>query len=160
MWIPVGRNQVLGSHPLLGMNFGQWINRFMWDFNLEFQLGGTYLPYYVIYNGTKVPSNRYGAAYLGLNFGYSLISVKKSVIYLTGGIGGSGFTAIPGDDDNKELSINSFNKNCGLGIQHFGKNGKFFSGMLLYNFIDYQNPGGTPMDGNAVTIRLIFGGFE
>src|SRR5262249_8595172 len=51
MWIPTGRDCVLGSHPLLGMNFGQWINRFVWDFNLEFQLGGTSTPYQVMYNG-------------------------------------------------------------------------------------------------------------
>jgi hypothetical protein len=47
-----------------------------------------------------------------------------------------------------------------LGVHHFGKKGNLFGVMLLYNFVGYQNPGGTPMDGNAVTLRIIFGGFE
>src|SRR5690348_5926990 len=29
MWIPTGRDRVLGSPSLLGASFGQWINRFM-----------------------------------------------------------------------------------------------------------------------------------
>jgi hypothetical protein len=160
MWIPTGRDRVLGSHPLLGINFGQWINRFMWDFNLEFQLGGTSTAYNVIYNGVPTTSNHYGGNYIGLNFGYSLVSVKKSVVYLTGGIGGTGFVAVKGDNDHDALSINSFTTNCGLGLHHFSKKGNLFGAMLLYNFVDYQNPGGTPMDGNAVTLRLIYGGFE
>jgi hypothetical protein len=160
MWIPTGRDQVLGSHPLLGMNFGQWINRFNWDFNLEFQLGGTSTAYQVMYNGTPTTSNRYGGTYVGLNFGYSLVTVKKSVVYLTGGIGATGFTAVRADNDNDGLSINSFTRNCGFGVQHFGKNGNLFGAMLLYNFVGYQNPGGTPMDGDAVTLRLFFGAFE
>jgi hypothetical protein len=160
MWIPTGRNRVLGSHPLLGMNIGQWINRFNWDINLEFQLGGTSTAYQVIYDSLPTTSNRYGGAYIGLNFGYSLISVKKAVIYLTGGIGGTGFTAVRGDNDHDPVSINSFTKNVGLGMHNFGKKGNLLGIMLLYNFVGYQNPGGTPMDGNAVALRIILGGFE
>jgi hypothetical protein len=160
MWIPTGRDRVLGSHPLFGMDFGQWINRFMWNFNLEFQLGATSNYYNVIYYGATTPSNRYGAVYVGVNFGYSLFTIKKSVFYLTAGIGGTGFTPVEGDDNHDELDINSFTRNVGVGVQHFSKKGNLVGVALLYNWVGYQNPGGTPMDGNAVTVRLTLGVFE
>lgn len=160
MWIPTGKDRILGTHPLLGLEFGQWINRFNWDFNLELQIGATSNPYNVVYYGQTVPTNLYGGSYAGLNLGYSLLSLKRSVLYLTAGIGGTGFTAEKGDDTHDPLNINSFTKNCGLGLQHFGKKGDLFGVMLLYNFVGYQNPGGTPIDGNAVTLRIVFGAFD
>ncbi len=160
VWIPQGRDQVLGTHPLLGMTFGQWINRFNWEVNLEFQLGGTSNSYDVIYNGVTTSTSRYNGTYAGLNFGYSIIEVKKSVVYLTGGVGATGFRPIAQDKDNDGLSFDTFTKNCGVGIHHFGNKGHLLGATLLYTFLDYQNPGGTPLDGNAVTLRLTYAGFE
>jgi hypothetical protein len=160
MWVPDGRNRILGTHPLLGMSLGQWVNKLMWDLNFELQLGSAPSSYRVVNNSDTIRSCRFNGMYFGLNLGYNLVNVKKSSIFLTGGVGGSGFTTVQGDDNHDGRSISAFNKNFGLGIHHFGRNGKLVSAMLLYNVINYENPRGTPLDGNAVTLRLMFGGFD
>jgi hypothetical protein len=161
MWIPTGRDRVLGSHPLLGVELGKWTDRFMWEINGEFQMGDTNTPYTVVNNnGVSTTSSLYEGTYLGLNFGYSLITIKRSVFYLTGGVGWTGFVAINGDDNTSQLSINTLTSNYGMGFQHFGKKGTLVGAALLFNYLNYQNTGGTPMDGNAVTFRLTIGVFN
>ena len=131
----------------------------MIEFEFEGRFGSAASSYHVLYSDTVRTTRHYFGAFIGLHLGYGVINFKSTSIYLLGGLGYDGFDSVeittPGENSNVE--IGSLNVNGGIGIQHFPKKGGYLGAELLYNAIHYQNPGGTPLDGNGITLRLTFG---
>jgi hypothetical protein len=157
-WIPTGWNQALGVHPLLGFAGGVWHNRMLYELNMEFRFVETPRDYTVIYQGAPLSQKKYFGGYLGMHVGYGFICQPMTTVYGLVGIGYDGFDAVEGDDTHDPLSINSVNFNVGSGIRHFNKDGGFIGIEATYDVINYNNPGGTLLNGNAVTVRLVWGG--
>jgi hypothetical protein len=60
------------------------------------------------------------------------------------------------DDDDKILG--SFNRNAGLVLKYkYGRKSRYFGLHFRYNWADYNNRGGTQLDGNYLNVRLIWG---
>jgi hypothetical protein len=162
IWIPNGRNKILGPHPSLGVVLGKWSDQFLWEFEMECRFQQSANNYKVVYQDSLRTTRSFFGGFIGLHFGYGIINFKRTSIYLMGGFGYDGFDAVNGNDtdQNPGLSINSFNLNSGLGIQHFGKAGGYWSLEALYNNEWYKNPGGTPLQGDSLTIRFSIGGIS
>ena len=56
-------------------------------------------------------------------------------------------------------TISSISYNIGFGKKYYTSESKKFylAFEAVYNFVDYQNKGGTAIDGNSFTLRAIFG---
>ena len=159
MWVPVGRNFILGPHPSLGLVLGGWRGQWLAEFAMEFRFGEAIHHYEVLYKNSVEISHKYFGGFIGFHVGYAVANLKNTSIYLLGGLGLDGFDAIEIDDQHDQaVSINSLNLNSGLGFQHYDKKGGYWGIELLFNLIHYQNPGGTPLNGNGVTLRLTRGG--
>jgi hypothetical protein len=160
-WIPRGPIRLLGPHPSMGLMLGGWRNRFLYEINVDLRWGSSLQPYSVFYQGTAVKTTNYEGGYAGINIGYGVVNLKSSTYYLLAGLGGESITSIDSDNQgNGGLSISSFCPDVGVGLQHYGKKGGLVGFELQYNFLDFQNPQGTPLAGNAFTFKLILGGIS
>jgi len=100
---------------------------------------------------------------VGLQFGYEVARFRTSSIHVLGGLGVDSFESInpnPNDQNSESLEFNFFNANTGIGIQHFGKNDLYWSIDVIDNMAQYWIPGGTPLNGDALTIRLTIAGVD
>jgi len=162
MWAPQGNAVRLGVHPSVGLVFGgrgKW-NEINLDISLRF--GRTPQDYTVLRNGTLYNRHFYEGAYGGLEYTRYLYRTLHFEAGLTAGIGYDTFDIANDKDDNsndylKPLELGSLNLNSGLRFNfyvspriYFGLEGKF-------NYLSYNNRGGTPVNGNAYTITLFIG---
>jgi hypothetical protein len=160
VWIPTGWNDRLGVHPALGMIVGVWSNRMLYQLNTEFRFLDAANSYTVMYEGAPLTQKKYFGGYLGMHVGYAVVCMPMNTVYVLTGCAYDGFDAVDGDDTHQALTINSLNVNFGAGIHHFGKKGGLLGVELTYDIINYNNPGGTPLNGNAITLRLSVGFLE
>ena len=160
LWIPQGHNRLsLGIHPSLGIMADGWYGKVVYDVAIEFRFIKAEREYTVQYQGAPEKTNHYFGGFIGLHVGYAFLNSGNNSVYGLGGFGLDGFDAIEEDYQHENsVSINAFNKNVGIGIRHFDNKGRFIGIEILYNFINYKNPGGSPLDGNGFSVRLLFGG--
>jgi hypothetical protein len=161
VWIPTGRNRVLGVHPSMDFTIGGWRGRWYTDFEMGLRFNRSAHDYQVLYNDTLRTTHHYLGYSVAMAIGYGVANFKDTSVYILAGLGFDSFDSVqvpqtPNNDDNA-AGLNSFKMITGIGMQHFPKKGGYWGVELLYNTLYYQNPGGTAVDGNAVTLRLVFG---
>jgi hypothetical protein len=159
IWIPQGRNRVLGAHPFVGFSLGSWRGQWFFEGVLEFRFIDSANPYSANYQGQMIQTKHYGGYFMGLNVGYGFMNFKYDSFQLLGSIALDELEVVPEDDNvpNSGLAIDAFSPGVGIGYQHFGKEGGYWGVQVLYHRLTYRNPGGTPLDGNGVTIRISLG---
>lgn len=159
-WIPTGAANTLGTKLQLGCLIG--------GKRCKFEIYGTALlrlfpasnEYTYEIDGEQFSTTNYLGWYLGLDFGYEILYYRRNGILLLAGMGLDGFSATPMSEESEELfNINSFNFNIGVGYRHYRRknNYSFFEFDFKYNFIDYKNPGGTDLSGNAMSFLFLYG---
>jgi len=166
VWVPQGNLDILGAHPFFGYRIGVQYKKLTTDLALGFKFGKSPNIYQVYKDGIIWDTNHFFGGYIGLDAGFELFRLKKNSIDLIGGIAYDGFDSlnekIEGSNNDKiSKSINSLNLNIGLGYKFYFKkqryNQRYMGIDVKYNFVNYKNPRGTNLDGNAFTINLIFG---
>lgn len=98
--------------------------------------------------------------YLGLEYTYDIIQTDKVTIGVSPGIGYDRITTLTIDNDYGEEAgfVSGFNKNAGLVLTYrFGDQGPYAGLHVRYNWVSYDNPGGTFLDGGYLNIRLVIG---
>jgi len=162
IWLPTGNAKLLGPHPIVGVKVGAVKKRFDFGALIEFRFIRSANTYQINYNNNTVSTHNFLGGLLSVYLNYDIAKLSNSEIYVIGGFGWDGFDAIEKDPPTypKSITINSFNYNLGIGGRfHFSKKSKspYIGTELIYNFIDYENPKGTSIDGNTITIRLMYG---
>jgi hypothetical protein len=111
-----------------------------------------------------ISTSSFVGVYLGIDLGYRLITINKSGIDLLGGIAWDYIETLDNYNDrmyNDGLSkrLNSLNLNIGIGYKFtLNKRRKDFLGLdVKYNFVDYNNQGGSDLSGNTISIQLLYG---
>lgn len=160
IWIPYGRNSLLGSHPLFGFHFGAGRSKVIYDAVFEFRFGDSREEYVVQYKGAAVTTDHFFGGYMGVNVSYELFRRGKYGAYALGGIGGDGFDVIEGSEEEDGKSIFVFNANAGMGWKRFSKDGTYVGLEARHNFVRYKNEGGTSLFGNTVTTKFVLGIFK
>ncbi len=162
-WIPLGNLKTVGSHPYLGMRIGMKYRKLFAGVEFGFKFIKSPNTYQVYENDSLYDTDHFFGANLGLELGYELFFIKNNHFDLIGGVAFDGFTALkvdyPGTDDDLTKSINSLNLNIGVGYKYFLNPYNYIGVEWKYNFVDYNNPKGTNLSGNAITINLIYCGF-
>lgn len=156
-WMPYGNANTLGTHPSFGFLFGFSKKRMMFDMVMEFRTGKPNNSYQVMHQGLLVTTDHYFGGYFGVDVGYEFMSYGRSRFYFMTGIAADGFDSIEPEEDQKGKSFFVLNLNAGAGWKLFTRDGSYVGLDLRHNWMNYENTGGTPLDGNAVTLRLLYG---
>jgi len=161
-WIPLGNNRSLGNHFLVGCKIGLNKNGWRWDWLTDGKLGKSANSYLIRYNDSLiVATNGFFGIYSGLGVSKDFIFFPIGILYGGTGIGVDFFTAAkknpPGYPQRK--GIGSLNYNFSVGMRSYGRRDeKFYGGLeISYNLVNYENEGGTPLDGNSFVIRILIG---
>lgn len=164
IWMPRGRLAFLGDHPsitAIGAGKKYWHSE--WDFTLAFRFINTPQPYTVLRRDSVYSVNNFFGGAIGFDYTRYLLHVKGHEAGLLAGVAFEGFDVNDNYNDTPSkgppppLSINTLNLNLG-GRINFYTDPKHYIGIIgRYNFVWYSNPGGTPLDGNAITLDLIVG---
>jgi hypothetical protein len=156
---PFGKLDVFGPHPTLGMMGGFKKFRHNFDLVMDIRMGPSQNEYEFIYKGALMKDDKWTGFYFGLEYTYDFIHAKKIRVGISPGFGFNGITAVPGDDDNDEDSktLPSYDANGGLAVKYlFGRTA--YAGLQIrYHWVDHRNPGGTELNGNYLSARLIIG---
>lgn len=152
---------IFGTRPSFGFGSGFQMKRHILDFIVDLRIGPAVQDYATVYNGELLTTNDYTSIYGGLEYTYNFYSNRRFHIGISGGLGYERISAYnPRDDELEEDSkfLPSFNRNVGLVLEHdYGRKGFFFGIQLRYHWADYNNSGGTTLDGNYLNLRLTWG---
>lgn len=155
-----GRISIFGNRPNFGVALGSKWLRHNCDIILDFRAGPSKEDYSFVYNDSLISGHSWTGMYVGLEYTFDFIHTAKLDVGISPGIGYDRITALTTDNDYGEdpLFLGSFNKNVGIVIKYkFGKTGGYLGWHLRYNWVDYKNPGGTPLEGHYLNIRLTIG---
>jgi hypothetical protein len=160
VWLPNGHLSLLGAHPAVNFGFGVRNAHNEWDFDCSLRFANTPGPYTILRNDTLMSRTYYDGGNMSLTYTRYLIHRTRWEVGLSTGIGVDGFDVTSSSQtvDWSPTTINSFDLNMGLRYNfYFSKHG-FLGLAARYHFVNYCNPGGSPLDGNAATIDIILGG--
>jgi hypothetical protein len=166
IWIPTGNASVLGVHPQIGFQAGIKIQKMTYNLTLSFKFINTPEDYLILREGDIDTTRYFFGGYIGADIERELLKGKKHELSLLAGAGYDGFDAInknvEDDDPNNDVghSINSFNANFGLGYRYFYKTKKYIGVQAKYNFVNYNNQGGTNLLGDCYTFSITLGGLS
>ena len=153
--LPFGNlSDIVGIKPEFGIQFGVKSNKLQYDLSIILRTGNTKKEYMVIYQDQPKVTNHYLGGYLGLDMAYELWKEHRREFDLLAGIAYDGFDAVESDLENdvKGKSINSINLNFGLGYRFYGRGLNYWGIQAKYNFVNYNNKGGTDISGDYVSL--------
>lgn len=158
-WIPDGKIGAVGSHPLIGLQLGSAWNKLSFDVSFSFRFINMPKEIQVYHLGYLQNTKYHTGLNAGIDAGYRFAETGKSKMYVLGGIGYDALSVIQAT--NEEASdgkfLSSVNLNGGLGYRFYLKKREYIGLMGKYNLLFYKNTSGTNLDGNAVTISLVYG---
>lgn len=164
IWIPRGKLASFGRHPsitAIGVGLKNWNSEL--DVTLAFRFVHTANPYTVLREDSIYTVDHFFGGYIGLDYTRYLLHTRRFEVGSLVGIGYDGFDVNDKYTDTyhegppSPTEIGSLNLNLGCRFNYY-IDPKHYIGLIgRYNFIQYTNPGGTALDGNAVTIDLIVG---
>lgn len=155
--LPFGNlSEYIGIKPAFGFQLGFKSNKIQYDLTFLIRAGKAVKDYQVIYLDEPTMTKQCVGGYMGLDFAYELSRNKRHEFDFLSGFGYDGFSAIEGDTKNgiEGKSINSFNLNLGLGYRFYTKKMNFYGIQTKYNFVNYNNKGGTDLGGNYISLIL------
>ncbi|MCT4637766.1 MAG: hypothetical protein N4A72_08645 [Bacteroidales bacterium] len=158
LFMPNQSLSVLGVNGIIGIGIGGIYNKNSVDLLWAFKFGGPKEDYKVLHNGSLVTTDKYAGMYVGLEYGRTILTRKNSEFYLSAGFGGERITAIP-ENDKKDIDAKflwALNGSAGLGYRYRYNHKNYVSVQLRYQYLDFNNPSGTKLEGNSFTMRLMW----
>ncbi len=163
-WMPTGFLGTVGIHPTIGYSLGYRKKRNEYDFVVTGRLvNSTAQNYSVLRNDTFYTRNYFGGGYMGVEYTRYFVHTIKCDFGPTFGVGYDEFD-IASETDVKYASLSpaeifTLNLNTGLRLKYFFHKALFAGVVLKYNFIHFDNKGGTDLRGNAFSIDISYGIF-
>ena len=160
IWIPTGKIETLGAHPQFGFFMGGKRCRFEYSLSVLGRFLPTANEFTVKHEGVLYDTTKYFGWYLGVDIGYEIFYRKGNGILLLAGMGWDAFRSEFIEEEETPVIRNSFNFNSGVGYRYYYREKESMSYIEVdfkYNFLDFKNPGGTDLSGNAVSIFFIWG---
>jgi hypothetical protein len=156
---PFGKLDVFGPHPSIGLLCGVRQLRHTLDLVLDIRFGRSENEYEFIYQGNLLKDDTWTSAYFGLEYTYDFIQSRKIRVGISPGLAYNGITAVTADEDHDDDAkiLPGYDVNGGIAFKYaFGKKG-YLGLQTRYHWVDHRNPGGTELNGNYLSVRLIVG---
>lgn len=176
-WIPIGNLSVIGTQPYIGVNLGGRSEKITFETRVDLRFGSAANSYNVMSKDTLYSTTEFSGVYAGMELGRKLLRRGSSELDLTFGTGYELMSVlykkvpatVAGEKDRViSRSLSTWNINAGLSYKIYVRNtyqkGKrrfnYFALQTSYNFINYNNTGGTNMSGNSITVGIAYGGYS
>jgi hypothetical protein len=160
IWAPTGHLSLLGVHPSFNFGFGARTVHNEFDIDAALRFGNSPNPYIILRNDTLMSRTYYDGGNFNFNYTRYLIHHTRWEVGISGGAGIDYMDFTSGNPPTADWSpteITSFDLNFGFRYNwYFSKHG-FLGLVARYHFLSYNNPGGSPFDGNGATIDIIVG---
>lgn len=162
IWSPTGNASLLGTHPSFGLILG---GRGKWNeinLDMSFRFGRAAHDYTVLRGDSVYTRHFYEGTYIGIEYTRYLYRTLTFELGITGGVGYDVFDIAADKDDNsndylKPYDVGSLNLNVGWRMNYFYSPRSYFGLEGKFNHIQYNNSGGSAVDGNAYTLTLYIG---
>ncbi|MBE0565311.1 MAG: hypothetical protein IH621_05075 [Krumholzibacteria bacterium] len=154
-WLPGGDLDFAGDKTLVGALVGarghMWLGRIV----LEMRVGRTARPYTVDEQGLPRLSDRFDAVLLGIELGRIITVSDRFAVDLFGGVGADAVKPFKDED----LTLGTVQGSLGLGCRVFaGPNRSWMFGLDgRREWLADRNTSGTPLGGQAWSLRLVCG---
>ncbi len=162
-WAPLDNLTAVGGHTTIVFRGGVRYKQAYADAALGFKFGRSQEIYQVQVNDSIWDTDYFFGGYVGLDVGQRFLKAGKNSFDIIGGIAYDGFSALNVTNTNSKTdvskSINSLNLNVGLGYKYYSSPWNYYGVDVKYNFVDFQNAGGTDLDGNVITVNFMYGFF-
>lgn len=155
-----GNASVFGDRVNLGIVAGGKKVRHNYDIVWSFRVGPSRRAYTFQYQDSLINHRKWTGMYLGGEYTFDVIDTRLIDIGLSAGLGYDRITALTAENDLGEdpKFLNSFNRNVGVGIKYrVHDDGLYYGVQFRYNWVDYRNPGGSPLDGEYFNVRFLVG---
>lgn len=162
-WLPQGHAALLGVHPSVGVSVGMRNKLNQVDLTVNARFVRAAHHYNILRRDTLYSRDAYSGVYAGLNYTHYLAHTR---LFEAGYTVGFGYDALSittqGSDEHyddylKPLGLTSANINAGFRANYFIKPRHYIGLEGKYNYMHYNNKGGTPLGGYAYTLALIAG---
>ncbi len=160
MWLPQGKNRLLGNHPTIGLMLGIKRLKTLVDFSVAVRFLASKNEYLVKYQGEVLQTDHYLGYYFGIDLGYELWRNLRHEWDLIGGVALDGFDQVQTNtsDDEKGKTLATLNLNLGVGYRFYFEeySAKYLGFEARFNFASYNNKGGTDLSGNSISLRIVY----
>jgi hypothetical protein len=164
IWIPQGQACWIGNHPMVGFQIGKNYKKIILHYTMNFKFSESKNPYLISRNGIIDTCTRFFGGYMGIDMDRKLLEFNKNRLDLSVGIGYDGFDAVYVDltdqktNNDEQFTLASLNLNVGFGYTYYFSNKEYITLQGKYNFVNYNNPGGTDLSGNVINVSVFVGG--
>jgi hypothetical protein len=163
VWIPYDKLTKVGAHPTIGGYAGVRHNRMIYNLGLGIAVGRSLNNYNVFYNDSLYSSDNFMGINIALEAGRQLISWRRHELELLCGLDLGmmevlSLTNNPDDkNDDESRFLKSPSMHLGASYRYYLKNERYFGLSSRYQFLNFNNKGGTNLRGNALTITIEYG---
>ena len=159
IWVPSGDISIIGYHPSIGINLGAKTQNTYWDAIFEFRFGNAHQDLEITVRDSLVTTRNYQGGYLGLEISHIIkrfASASEALEIFAGG--GYDIIDIVEDElDPQRQTFGSLALHVGVGYRLHFSNRTWLSIKPGYYFLNHKHASGSSLDGNALSLRLIFG---
>jgi hypothetical protein len=152
IWHPSGNVAILGNQPEVGFFMGiRWL-RFSLDFNINRRIFPSKNEYLIVNEGIADTTTGHNVYHFGLDFMVHALKLGRHEIDVSAGFGWESLQI-------KEIDLFTFPCIPGVGYRvYLGKDESMYIGaQLRYYYLNFNNVGGTPLNGNALSFKLMYG---
>jgi hypothetical protein len=159
IWVPSGQNELLGSHMGVGATFGLIQRGWQLDGNFGYRFISSKDDYDVMQDGSLRSTHTFSDLFLGVDLSHELIHFAGFELDALGGIGYEGLNAIASRNEEETKWLSTLNLNLGGRLKYYiNAFQTIYIGVdTRYNWLDWNNEGGTALSGDAITVMFTLG---
>lgn len=161
IWRPIGVNNVLGDKIELGGALGYKESKLGLDLIGGIRFLNAREEYMTNYNHEFITTDFFRGSYAEIALNYDIYSYENYDLECFVGVGYDGFVAVPKKDDQNLKVLDGWGFSIGFENRLFYNRLKTrYVGILFrYDFMNYENKGGTDLPNNAISVNLVWGYF-
>jgi hypothetical protein len=159
-WRPRNNLSLLGNHPEIGMQMGGEGKLWRFDGIISYRFLSAKNKFTVDSLGHLVSTDKFNSWLFGAEVGLKFLDKSTFSTDIFAGIGYDVIYSVTQSTDPEEyVSHGSLSINFGLRHRIFldRRTGWYIGGIARYSMVDYNNPGGTDLSGNTLTISIVTG---
>ncbi len=158
-WQPIDNLSALGPHPEIGFQLGYFKEKMKLGLTAGVRFVDSPEPYRYRKNDSNYVTDNFTAFQIGAEAGYAVWKGARNELDLNLGVAYDGITVVAGDEEAGEPTVMMSTLNVNAGIEYrFYYNLKNYVALdARYHFLNYKNNINSEMNGDAWTLRLIWG---
>jgi hypothetical protein len=159
-WQPRGNKKILGNHPDIGFQLGMESKKWRFDGIISYRFSEAENPYFIDSFGVLTATDKFNCWLFGVECGFKILDNQAFSTDIFAGLGyGVIYSLSKGGDPEETFTLGSIAPSIGLRHRFIidKESGFYIGGILRYGWTDYNNPRGTDLSGNTLTLYFVTG---